>query len=54
MTVGDLKRLLEGIDDNKVVIFRDAMNGWCNLKNQIDSDQASVVLLEDDHILFDD
>ena len=54
MTVGDLKRLLEGVDENKIVVFRDSMNGWCNLQNQIDSNWSSIVLLEDSDVLFDD
>ena len=54
MTVGDLKRLLEGADENKVVVFRDSMNGWCNLQNQVDSNSSCLVLLEDSNVLFDD
>lgn len=54
MTVGDLKRLLEGVDENKIVVFRDGMYGWCNLKNQIDSTFDSIVLLEDSDIPFND
>lgn len=54
MTVGDLKRLFEGTDENKIVVFRDSMNGWCNLKNSIEITWDSVVLLEDSDIPFDD
>lgn len=54
MTVGDLKRLFEGTDENKIVIFRDSMNGWCNLRNSIEITCDSVVLLEDSNVLFDD
>lgn len=54
MTVGDLKRLLEGIDENKIVVFRDSMNGWCNLQNSIDTTWESIVLLEDSDVPFDD
>ena len=54
MTVGDLKRLLEGADENKVVVFRDSMNGWCNLQNCVDTYPDYIVLLEDSNVLFDD
>lgn len=54
MTVGNLKRLLEGVDEDKVVVFRDSMNGWCNLQNQIDTSWDCVVLLEDNDVLFDE
>ena len=54
MTVGDLKRLFEGTDENKIVVFRDSMNGWCNLRNSIEITCDSVVLLEDSDVLFDD
>lgn len=52
MTVGNLKRLLEGIDENKVVVFRDSMNGWCNLQNCVDTYSDYIVLLEDSDVLF--
>lgn len=54
MTVGDLKRLLESVDEDKIVVFRDNMNGWCNLQNQIDTTWDYIVLLEDSDVLFDD
>lgn len=53
MTVGDLRLLLDGVDDNKVVVFRDS-NGWCNLQNCVDSYSGYIVLLEDIDNLFDD
>lgn len=54
MTVGDLKLLLEGADENTIVVFRDSMNGWCNLQNCVDSYSGYIVLLEDIDNLFDD
>ena len=54
MTVGDLRLLLDGVDDNKVVVFRDSMKGWCNLQNCVDSYSSYIVLLEDSDVLFDD
>jgi len=54
MTVGDLKRLLEGADENKIVVFRDSMNGWCNLQNCVDTYSSHIVLLEDSDDLFND
>lgn len=54
MTVGDLKRLLEGADENKIVVFRDSMNGWCNLQNCVDIYSGCIALLEYSDVLFDD
>lgn len=54
MTVCDLKRILEGTDENKIVVFRDSMNGWCNLQNCVDTYSGYIVLLEDRDVLFDD
>ncbi len=53
MTVGDLKRLLEGADENKIVVFRDSMKGWCNLQNCVDTYPDYIVLLEDSDVIFD-
>lgn len=54
MTVGDLRLLLDGVDENKIVVFKDSMNGWCNLKNHIGINQDYVVLHEDSDVPFDD
>ena len=54
MTVKDLKKLLEDKNDNSVVVFRDSMNGWCNLQNSIDTYSNCIVLLEDCNNIFDD
>ena len=48
MTVGELKQLLEGIDENKIVIFRDCSNyDWHNFKNQIYTSWNYVLIPED-------
>ena len=54
MTVKELKRILDEQDENKVVVFRDCMKGWCNLQNCVDSYPSAVVLNEDTNTLFDD
>lgn len=47
MTVGDLLKQLENEDKNKIVVFKDSMNGWCNLKAGIGKTETCVVVYED-------
>ena len=54
MTVGDLLRQLENEDKDKVVLFKDSMNGWCNLKAGIGKTETCVVVYEDTDVPFDD
>lgn len=54
MTVKDLIEQLENEDKDKVVIFRDSMNGWCLLKKTIESNENTIVLIEDTICPFPD
>lgn len=47
MTVGDLLKQLGNEDKDKVVLFKDSMNGWCNLKAGIGKTETYVVVYED-------
>ena len=54
MTVGDLLKQLENEDKDKIVLFKDSMNGWCNFKKIIGSTNSYIVLKEDTTCPFSD
>lgn len=47
MTVSDLLKQLGNEDKDKVVIFKDSLKGWCNLKASIVKTETYVVVYED-------
>lgn len=54
MTVGDLLKQLENEDKDKLVIFKDSMDCWCNFKKIVESTNAYIVLKEDTTCPFSD
>lgn len=54
MTVGDLIKQLENEDKDKIVVFRDSMNGWCNFKKIVENTNSCIVLIEDTDCPFSD
>jgi len=52
MTVKDLKKRLEGIDEDKMVIITDGV-GWCNVED-IEVKGCEVHIMQETEPLFND
>ena len=53
MTVKDLKKRLEGLDDNKMILITDG-KGWCNIDKLEDSGSVGVFLHMEKEPVFSD
>lgn len=52
MTVGDLIKRLEKIDNDKMILYQDENGGWANIV--IDETSMTVKIMCDKKLLFED